>query len=190
MPFTDPVTPQSPIVVGGKVNVDARSLEARFHDGSTIPFDLGLDGFFVFDVPSGEVPSAHLDGFDLLALSPAGVPLAMVAAPPTDFRSPRATDRLQPIFVSTVSTDSDLTKVLAIEGSVNVPGAVTLRLRYPDGATVEIGLRGRKYHYDIPENHQDDFARAEGLLVAYDHDGAIVARAPVASVAFSRGIDG
>jgi hypothetical protein len=80
--------------------------------------------------------------------------------------------------------------VLAIEGRVNVPGAVALQLRYPDGSAVDIGLRGRRYRYDVPQNHRDDLARAQGLLVAYGRDGTVVARAPVASVAFWRGIDG
>jgi hypothetical protein len=185
MPFTDPVTPRSPIEVGGRVNVAATSLGARFADGHTSPIQLGANGFYVYEVPRAQVKSAHIDGFDLIAYDAAGASLATATAPPTDFSDPAAMDRAMPIFVSTISTHEDFTKVLGIEGSVNVDGARRLELRYPDGTTVRIPIRSDgSYRYDLPVGRVDDFASIPGELFAYDAHGNEIARAPVASVAY------
>jgi hypothetical protein len=185
MPFTDPVTPRSPIEVGGRVNVAATSLEARFADGRTAPIPLGANGFYLYEVPGAQVKSAHIDGFDLIAYDGAGTSVATATAPPTDFRDPAAVDRQMPIFVSTISTHEYFTKVLGIEGSVNVDGARRLELRYPDGTTVRIPIRSdRTYHYDLPVGRVDDLASTPGELIAYDVHGAVLARTPVASVAY------
>ncbi len=185
MPFTDPVTPRSPIEVGGRVNVAATSLGARFADGQTSPIQLGTNGFYVYEVPRAQVKSAHIDGFDLIAYDAAGASLASATAPPTDFSDPGAMDRAMPIFLSTISTHEDFTKVLGIEGSVNVDGARRLELRYPDGTTVRIPIRSDgTYHYDLPVDRVDDLASIPGELFAYDADGNEIARAPVASVAY------
>jgi hypothetical protein len=185
MPFTDPVTPRSPIEVGGRVNVAATSLQARFADGRTAPIPLGADGFYVYEVPRQQVQTAHIDGFDLIAYDAAGATIASATAPPTDFSDPADMDRSMPIFVSTISTHEDFTKVLGIEGSVNVDGARRLELQYPDGAVVRIPIRSDgTYHYDLPTGRVDDFVTVPGELIAYDEHGDELARAPVASVAY------
>jgi len=185
MPFTDPVTPSSPIEVGGRVNVAATSLEARFADGGTAPIQLGSNGFYVYEVPGAQVKSAHIDGFDLIAYDAAGTSLATATAPPTDFSDPGSMDREMPIFVSTISTQSDFRKVLGVEGSVNVPGAVALELHYPDGSFVDVPLRTNgKHHYDLPAERQDDLFAQPGRLVARDSRGSEIATAPVAAVAY------
>ncbi|MDP9302472.1 MAG: hypothetical protein M3P43_16510 [Actinomycetota bacterium] len=185
MPFTDPVTRRSPIEVGGRVNVAAASLEARFADGQRAPIQLGADGFYVYEVPRAQVESAHIDGFDLIAYDGAGASLATATAPPTDFSDPAAMDRAMPIFVSTISTHADFTKVLGIEGSVNVDGARRLELRYPNGSTVWIPIHADgSYHYDLPVGRVDDLASVPGELIAYGAQGKELARAQVASVAY------
>jgi hypothetical protein len=185
MPFTDPVTQRSPIEVGGRVNVAAASFEARFADGLTAPIELSANGFYLYEVPRAQVESAHIDGFDLIAYDAAGASLATATAPPTDFSDPGAMDRAMPIFVSTISTHEDFTKVIGIEGSVNVDGARRLELRYPDGSTVRIPIRpDGSYHYDLPIGRVDDLASLPGELIAYDAHGKEIARAPVASVAY------
>jgi len=185
MPFTDPVTPRSPIEVGGRVNVAATSLEARFADGRTAPIPLGANGFYLYEVPRAQVQTAHTDGFDLIAYDGVGTSVATATAPPTDFSDPEAMDRQMPIFVSTISTHEDFTKVLGIEGSVNMDGARRLELRYPDGTTVRIPIRSDgTYHYDLPVGRVDDLASAPGELIAYDVHGDALARMPVASVAY------
>ncbi len=185
MPFSEPVTRRSPIEVGGRVNVAATSLEARFADGQTTPVQLGANGFYLYEVPQAQIESAHVDGFDLIAYDAAGTSVASATAPPTDFGNPGNMDRSMPIFVSTISTEHDFTKVLGIEGSVNVDGARRLELRYPGGTTVRIPIRSDgTYHYDLPAGRVDDLASSEGELVAYDAHGNELARAAVASVAY------
>jgi hypothetical protein len=188
-PFTDPITASSPIVVGGRVNVPASTLEARFADGATEPIPLGSDGFYVFVVPGNELAGAHTNGFELQARDATGMVTGSSSVPPSDTRSPQETDRLMPIFVSTISTHEDFTKVLGVEGRVNVADASSLQLRYPDTTTVRIPIdeHGR-YHYLLPSGRQDDLAELPGMLTAYDADGDQVATAPVASVAYWHGL--
>jgi hypothetical protein len=185
VPFDDPLTTSSPFVVGGRVNLSgATSLRATFADGSTQSITLGDDGFFVFAVATDQLSEAHLHGVKLVAADAAGIETASVDVPPTDFSDAEKQDAKEPIFVSTISTESDLTKVLGVEGSVNIPGAVALELRYPDGTTVAIPLAADgSYRYDLPERRTGDLFDEPGWLIARDASGNELARAPVASVA-------
>ena len=185
VPFTDPITAHSPIVVGGRVNVPAATLDARFADGVTGPVTLGTDRFYLFDVPRAELASGHADGFELVARDASGAIVASSHVPASDTRTPGETDRLMPLFVSTISTHDDFTQVLGVEGRVNVEGAARLELRYPDGTTVMIPMDGRgRYRYLLPSDRQDDLAGRPGTLTAYDAAGSQIATAPVASVAY------
>ena len=84
-----------------------------------------------------------------------------------------------------ISTHEDFTKVLGIEGSVNIDGARRLELRYPDGTTVRIPIRSDgTYHYNLSVGRVDDLASTPGELIAYDVHGDALARTPVASVAY------
>lgn len=188
VPFVDPVTTSSPFVVGGRVNVSgATSLRATFAGGITQSITLGDDGFFVFAVAADELAEAHRHGVKLVAADAAGTEIASVDIPPTDFSNPAEQDAKQPIFVSTISTENDLTKVLGVEGSVNIPGAVTLELRYPDDTTVDIPLAADgSYRYDVPEQRTGDLFDTPGWLIARDASGNELARAPVAAVAYWR----
>jgi hypothetical protein len=188
VPFDDPVTLRSAFVVGGRVNVSgATSLGATFTDGSTRSITMGDDGFFVFAVASDHLAEAHRHGLTLVATDAAGTQIASAEIPPTDFSDPAAQDARQPIFVSTISTGDDLTKVLGVEGSVNVEGAATLELRYPDGDTVEIPMTANgRYRYDLPAQRRDDLFDVPGQLIARDGRGRELATAPVAAVAYWR----
>ncbi|MEP6758167.1 MAG: hypothetical protein ABJB55_03130 [Actinomycetota bacterium] len=188
-PFTDPITATSPIVVGGRVNVAASSLEARFADGVTGAIPLGAESFYVFSVPNDELAGAHTNGLELIARDATGAVTGSSRVPPSETRRPEATDRLMPIFVSTISTHEDFTKVLGVEGRVNVGHAVRLELRYPDATTVRIAIDGQgRYRYLLPSGRQDDLAELPGTLTAYDAEGQQVATAPVASVAYWHGL--
>ena len=186
VPFVDPVTISSPFLVGGRVNASgATSLEAVFSDGTRRPVPLGDVGFYVFAVAPDHLADAHRRGLSIEATDATGAVVATAEVPPTDLRDPEALDARQPIFVSTISTHSDLTKVLGIEGSVNLPGATSLELRYPDGAATQIALdRDGTYRYDLPAARRDDLFDAPGRLVALDVNGGELATAPVAAVAY------
>jgi hypothetical protein len=188
VPFEDPVTTSSPFVVGGRVNVSgATFLRATFADGTTQSIPLGDDGFFVFAVATDQLSEAHLHGVKLVASDAAGMEIASVDIPPTDFSDPEQQDAKQPIFASTISTESDLTKVLGVEGSVNIPGAVALELRYPDGTAVAIPIAADgSYRYDLPDRRTGDLFDEPGWLIARDASGNELARAPAAAVAYWR----
>ncbi len=188
VPFVDPVTIHSRFVVGGRVNAaGATSLEAVFLDGTTQPVTLGEGGFFVFAVSDGRLADAHRHGLSLVAAGAGGTEIATAQVPATDFTSPEAHDANQPIFVSTISTQNDFTKVLGIEGHVNVAGVVSLELRYPDGAVVDVPIDADgRYHYDLPTARQDDLFARPGQLVALDAQGRELAAQPIAAVAFWR----
>jgi len=149
---------------------------------------LEAGGYYVFVVPSVELASAHRRGFELVASAPDGSKVATADVPATDFADPEARDAKEPIFVSTISTHRDYTLVLGIEGSVNVPGARTLELRYPDGTTVDVPLDADgSYRFRLPEARRGDLATAPGTLIARDAGGDVLARRPVASVAYWHG---
>ena len=55
---------------------------------------------------------------------------------------------------------------------MNVAGAASLELRYPDGTSVEVRLDADgRYHYDLPSGRQDDLFPRPGQLVARDAQG-------------------
>jgi hypothetical protein len=79
--------------------------------------------------------------------------------------------------------------VLGVEGSVNVAGAATLELRYPDGYTAEIPMTaGGRYRYDLPVQRRDDLFDVPGQLIARDARGRELATAPIAAVAYWRSV--
>jgi hypothetical protein len=188
VPFTDPVTDASPVTVAGRVNAaGATSLQILYADGSTDAIPFGDDRFFVFDVPSEHLAATHEGDFTLTATDPAGHTVATALVPAVRQDDVEAQDRQQPIFVSTISEGSDLTKVLGVEGSVNVRGAASLELRYPDGTTTEIPLNpDGTYRLDLPAERQDDLFERPGVLTVRDADGHVLAKAYVAAVAYQR----
>jgi hypothetical protein len=189
VPFTDPILPDSPVTVGGRVNAGAvSSLAIRYANGDEDAVPFGDERFFLFDVPSSHLAMVHAAAFELIARDAAGTVVAKASVPAVAPEDPNA-DHRQPIFVSTISGGGDLTKVLGVEGSVNVPGATSLRFRYPDGTTIAVPLDADgAYRFDIPSERQGDLYQAPGTLIAYDGQGRQLATAPVAAVAYWEGL--
>src|SRR6478672_9790474 len=172
--------PQTPVVVGGRLPSSATRLEARYPGGSAEPVHLGDDRFFLFDVPARQLTSVHAAGLTLVALDQAGAVVARQQLP-ADWDDPAASDEQAPIYVSTRSDESDLTKVYGLEGHVGAAGAATLELDYGDGATVGIPLQqDGGYEYTVPAQRVGDFMTPR-TLVAHDAAGQVVARASVAA---------
>ena len=188
IPFTDPITADSPVTLGGHVNASgATGLVLRYGGGASDAIPLTQDGFFVFDVPADRLASVHHASFQLVATSADGGVIATADIPAIEEEPAPPPEDTAPITVDTISDSSDFTKVLGVRGVVNAKGAATLTFRYPDGETVDVplGADGR-YRLDIPEERQRDLADAPGTLIARDAGGREVASVPVASVAFWR----
>jgi hypothetical protein len=178
--------PQTPVVVGGRLPSSATRLEARYPGGSAERVPLGDDRFFLFDVPARQLTSVHVAGLTLVALDQAGAVVARQQLP-ADWDDPAASDEQAPIYVSTRSDESDLTKVYGLEGHVGATEAARLELDYGNGTTVGIPLQpDGGYEYTVPPQRVGDFMTPR-TLVAYDADGRVVARANVAAVAYWRG---
>ena len=186
-PFDDGAGPDAPIVLGGRVNdVGGSNLEAVYADGAHAEVGLGEDRFFLLEVPSEHRGSVHASGLELIARNGDGAIVGR-ATLPADWDDPAVSDDQAPLFVSTRSDESDLTKVYGLEGHVSAPGAVRLELDYGDGtnATIPIGADGG-YGYTVPPDRIDDFMKPL-TLAAVDESGNVVASTTVAAVAYWRG---
>jgi hypothetical protein len=179
-----------PLLVGGRINDERiERIVIRFVRGQSQNAVLGLDRYWLFEVPDSERDTALNDGVEVDGLAADGTTSFTWGVPPLRDEDPDGTrfDSTQPIFVSTISTDDDLTVVLGIEGWLNAAGATTLELEYPDGTTtaIAVGTDGA-YDFILPASRHHDFARSTGRLVARDANGTIIASAPVSSVANSK----
>ena len=187
LPTDDGAGPDSPVVLGGRINVaDGSTLEAVYADGFSDSVELGEDRYFLFEVPARHRPSVHASGLELVARS-AGGSVVGRSTIPADWDDSAVPDTAAPLYVSTRSDESDLTKVYGLEGHVSAPGAVTLELDYGDGARVPIPIQpDGSYVYAVPAERVDDFMQPR-TLEARDEHGAVVASAQVAAVAYWRG---
>ncbi len=93
----------------------------------------------------------------------------------------------EPISLELVSGDGDLTRVVSVHGTINVPGTVAVRLVYPDGTATEVvvGPDG-DYELTLPADRQADLADRPGRVVALDAAGHELASRPVAAVSWWR----
>ena len=182
-----PDDPPGALLVGGRINdPQVQRVEVRYQDGQRVPVELGLERYWLSEVPDGERQTALDNGLTVAGIDSAGGDVVTVPVPPLRDDDPTGTklDRLQPIFVSTISNGDDLTLLLGVEGSVNVAGAVSLEVQYPDGTATAIPIApDGSYHFVVPTERQHDFASASGHLVARDAAGDIVATVTVTSVA-------
>jgi hypothetical protein len=179
-----PADDDAVLLIGGHLNdVNLTGLQATYAGSPPSNVDLGIDRYFLIEVPATDRAAALTTGVELSAMDSESGHAVNVRVPPLRDDGEQR-DQRQPIFVSTISDGHDLTLVLGIEGRVNVKGYATLHLTYPDGTTtaIPVGQDGT-YRYDLPTNRRDDFARAFGVLTARDTEGRVVATAPVASVA-------
>jgi hypothetical protein len=192
IPFTAPVTAQSPVTIGGHVNTaGVSSVEIRYADGSSDPIALGDNDFFIFDVPTLRLPAVHNSDFTIVGLNEAGAKIAEMAIPSIGVEPEGPIEDPAPITVDTISDASDFSKVLGVRGQVNAQGAVSLEFRYPDGATIMVPLdHDGGYSFDIPTERQGDLFHAPGMLIARDADEGEVASVRVAAVAFWRAYQG
>jgi hypothetical protein len=192
IPFSDPVTGDSPVTIGGHVNATGVSaVQVRYADGATDPVTVGDEGFFVFEVPAAHVASVHASDFAIVGLGQDGQEVVEVPVPAIGEEPATPAEDTAPITVDTISDGSDFTKVLGVRGKVNADGAVSLRFRYPDGTTIDVPVKADgSYTFDIPTARQGDLFDAPGTLIALDADGQQVASVPIAAVAFWRAHQG
>lgn len=186
VPFTDPVTASSPITVSGHVSVaGASGVQLVYPDGGTGEARLSAERFYVAEVPDEHLAAVHARGLLLIAHSSDGKPLAQRAVPhgaltpPTEAQRPK-----DPIEIDTLSDGRDLTKLLGVRGTVQIEGAVQVRLRYPDGHVDVVDLENRHYRINIRPEHQGDFEHQAGAIEALDAKGVKIGQRPVASVAW------
>jgi hypothetical protein len=185
VPFTDPVTDDSPVTVSGRVSsAGAASVELVYPDGGTASVAIGDEGFYVADVPAGHLRAVHRHGLLVVARDAGGGQLAQ-AVIPADAVTPlsEAERPHDPIELDTLSTESDLTLVLRVRGGLYVGGVDHLTLRYPDGRTVRIEPHAGRFDYVVPKDRQDDLM-TPGTITAYDARGNVLAERPVAAVAY------
>jgi hypothetical protein len=187
LPTDDGAGPDSPVVLGGRVNrTDGARLEAVYADGGGDAVELGEDRYFLFEVPAVHLESVHASGLELVARGSDGSVVGR-AEIPADWDDPAVPDSQSPLFVSTRSDESDLTKVYGLEGHVGAAGAISLELDYGDGSRVAIPVQpDGSYSYAVPADRIGDFMQPR-LLEARDATGTVVASAPVAAVAYWRG---
>lgn len=185
-----PASSDAPLLVGGRAN-DGRITEIRveYADGAVATVPFGTNRSWLLEIPDNERDSALSEGLRIVAIGAAGATIADAAVPalldddPTGDRY----DTIAPLFVSTISDDSDFTKVLGVEGRLNAPGAERLEIVYPDGGAYEIPLNAdRSYRYMLPQDRIDDLHDKPATIRALDANGDVVATAPVASVSYWR----
>ena len=192
MPFDDQSGPDSPVVVGGRVNAEAAaSLQVRYADGSSDAIPLGENRYFLFEIPAAHRASVRASGLELVAFDDRGA-VAGRATVPADWDDPAVPDEQAPLYVSTRSDESDFTKVYGLEGHVSAPGATRLELEYRHGTRALIPIQADgSYDYTVPIDRIDDFMQPRRLVAVGEH-GREVASAWVAAVAYwrSRGRSG
>jgi len=180
-----PGTPEdvtSPVVVGGRINVAADHAALVLDGGRQIPMALEPGGYFVAALGATDSATARRG----LAVQ-ATLDGALVAS--VDLSDAFTPERpsAEPISLELVSGDGDLVAVVAVHGSVTVPGAVAVRLVYPDGEfeSVPIGPGGR-YDLVLPVERRGALAERPGRIVAIDADGHELASRAVAAVSWWR----
>jgi hypothetical protein len=185
-----PSGPAAALLVGGRINDErVERVVVRYSDGTTNDVVLGLAKYWLVEVPENVRAVALTDGVQVAGVGADGLDVSTLAIPPLRDEDPDGTalDKQQPVFLSTISTGDDLTLVLGVAGSVNVAGATTLELDYPDGTTADIAVApDGSYRFMIPPDRQSDFASSSGRLIARDVNGQIVASASFSSVANSQ----
>jgi hypothetical protein len=187
LPFDDGAGPDSPVVVGGRVNIEAGTrLEAIYADGSTDSVTLGENRYFLFEIPAAHRAGVHASGLQLVARDDGGGVVGR-ASVPADWDDPAVPDDQAPLYVSTRSDESDFTKVYGLEGHVSAQEATHLELEYGDGTRAVIPIQADgSYDFPVPASRVDDFMQPR-KLVALDEQGQEVASTWVAAVAYWRG---
>jgi hypothetical protein len=187
VPSDDGAGDEAAVVLAGRLNAaQGAELELAYEGGGSDLIPLGDDRYFVFEVPAVHRASVHASGFELIARDDDGSIIATTSVP-ADWDDEAVPDEAAPLFVSTRSDESDLTKVYGLEGHVSAEGAAALELDYGDGdrVPISIGPEG-SFEYTVPQGRVDDFMEPR-LLVARDRAGNEIVSRPVAAVAYWRG---
>jgi len=185
-----PLRSDSPVTVSGRVtSASARSVELVYPDGGSGSVELGERGFYVADVPPEHLGAVHEHGLLLVARDGDGMPLAQAVIPTDAITPPSKAERPDPIEIDTVSTARDFTRVLRVRGELHLAVVDHLTLRYPDGTTVRVPLRGQHFDYAVPIVRQHDLM-TPGTVTAWSADGRALAYRPVAAVAYWRAREG
>ena len=99
------------MILAGRLNAaQGAELAIAYVDEGIDVIPLGDDRYFVFEVPAERRASARAHGFRLIARDDEGSIIA-TASVPADWDDPAGPDAAAPLFVSTRSDESDLTKV-------------------------------------------------------------------------------
>jgi hypothetical protein len=183
-----PGTPEdtaTPVVVGGRVNVAADRAVAVV-EGQRLPVVLEPGGYFVLSLDD-EGSAAARRGLSVEALQGDVVVASLDLSDAFTPEHPLA----EPISLELVSGDGDLTRVVSVHGTVTVPGAVAVRLLYPDGTATEVAVGpDGQYELTLPVDRQADLADRPGRLVALDAAGNELASRAVAAVSWWRTHEG
>ncbi len=187
VPSDEEAGDEDPVIFAGRLNApEGAELEIAYADEGVDPIPLGDDRYFVFEVPGERRASARAFGFRLIARDDGGSIIATTSVP-ADWDDPAVPDEAAPLFVSTRSDESDLTKVYGIEGHVSAEGAASLELDYGEGDRVPIAIEpDGSFEYTVPQDRVGDFMQPR-LLVARDRAGTAIVSRPVAAVAWWRG---
>jgi hypothetical protein len=187
VPSDDSGGDEGPVILAGRLNAArGAELEIAYEVEGIDAIPLGEDRYFVFEVPAERRASAHASGFRLIARDDEGSIIATISVP-GDWDDEAVPDEAAPLFVSTRSDESDLTKVYGLEGHVSAEGAASLELDYGDGDHVPLAIEpDGSFEYTVPQNRVDDFMEPR-QLVARDRAGTVIVSRPVAAVAYWRG---
>ena len=144
----------------------------------------GAERFYVADLTGGDAADVRAHGVTLVAADAAGSEVARTTVPADWDASAAETERQTTVDVLTRSDESDLTKVLGIDGMLRDPLPASLELVYDSDHSVEIAIASDgSFHYDVPRERQGDFMTPR-RLVGRDAQGRVVLDRPVAAVAF------
>lgn len=184
-----PGTPEDvsePVVVGGRVNVDADHVIVVVGGAEEVPVGLEPGGFFVLALDPGRSAAARR-GLVVEALRDAGVVASVDLSDAFTPEHPMG----EAISLELVSGDGDLTRVVSVSGTVSVHGATAARLVYSDGTTQDVALgSGGQYELVLPVDRRHDLADRPGRVVAIDGTGRELASRVVAAVSWWRAHEG
>ena len=180
---TIPGTPEATdnqIVVAGRIAAPADAARLLTSDGLEIALSIQPGGFFIVELSGSESDAARRG----LQIESEQLGRVLASSNLSDAFTPE-NGRLDPISVEMVSGPGDLTQLLSLSGTVQVKGAVAVRLVYPDGTRHDTPI-GATGHYEItlPGDRRGAMARRPGRLVAIDADGVELASRTVAAVSY------
>lgn len=187
LPNDEVADPAAPVVIAGHVGAaTAVSLSLVLSDGRRLSVPFGAERFYVVDLAGEHAADVRAHGVTLVAADAAGGEVARATVPADWDAGALETERRATVDVTTRSDESDLTKVLGIDGVLRDPVPASLALVYDSGHSAEIPVaRDGSFHYDVPREREGDFMTPR-RLVGRDAQGRIVLDRPVAAVAFWR----